>query len=115
MTIFASGASMYAMALLMETMLGWNFNFSILMSAIIVLVYTYLGGLTSAIYNEVLQFFLIVAGFIPLVFLSLKDVGGGWAGMKERLQTVATNHGFPADTWFRCWTYTGTAPKIPWE
>jgi len=42
MTIFASGASMYAMALLMETMLGWNFNFSILMSAIIVLIYTYL-------------------------------------------------------------------------
>ena len=101
MTIFASGASMYAMALLMEIMLGWNFNFSILMSAIIVLIYTYLGGLTSAIYNEVLQFFLIVAGFIPLVFLSLKDVGG-WVGMKERLQTVATNHGFPADTWFRC-------------
>jgi SSS family solute:Na+ symporter len=118
MTIFASGASMYAMALLMEIMLGWNFNFSILMSAIIVLVYTYLGGLTSAIYNEVLQFFLIVAGFIPLVYLSLKDVGGGnffhgWSGMKERLQTVATNSHFPADTWFRCWAYTGKATENP--
>jgi solute:Na+ symporter, SSS family len=112
MTIFASGASMYAMALLMKIMLGWNFNFSILMSAIIVLVYTYLGGLTSAIYNEVLQFFLIVAGFIPLVVLSLMDIGG-WSGMKERLQTVAVNNHFPADTWFRCWTYTGTATENP--
>jgi solute:Na+ symporter, SSS family len=112
MTIFASGASMYAMALLMEIMLGWNFNFSILMSAIIVLVYTYLGGLTSAIYNEVLQFFLIVAGFIPLVVLSLMDVGG-LSGMKERLQTVATNNHFPADTWFRCWAYTGNATENP--
>jgi len=118
MTIFASGASMYAMALLMETMLGWNFNFSILMSAVIVLVYTYLGGLTSAIYNEVLQFFLIVAGFIPLVFLSLKDIGGGnvlngWAGMKERLQVVATNHHFPADTWYRAWEHTGKVTENP--
>jgi solute:Na+ symporter, SSS family len=112
MTIFASGASMYAMALLMEIMLGWNFHFSILMSAIIVLIYTYLGGLTSAIYNEVLQFFLIVAGFIPLVFLSMKDVGG-WEGMKERLQSVATGQGLPADTWFRCWAYTGTAAENP--
>jgi len=68
MTIFASGISMYAMATLMQILLGWDFNFSIVMSAIIVLAYTFLGGLTSAIYNEVLQFFLIVAGFIPLVF-----------------------------------------------
>ncbi len=114
MTIFASGASMYAMALLMEKMLNWDFNFSILMSAIIVLMYTYLGGLTSAIYNEVLQFFLIVAGLTPLVFLSLKDVG--WlAGMKERLQHVATtsNPAYPADAWFRCWSYTGSAADNP--
>src|SRR3989304_3750964 len=93
MTIFASGASMYVMALLMEKMLGWDFNFSILISAIIVLVYTYLGGLTSAIYNEVVQFFLIVMGFIPLVFLGLKDIGG-WAGVKERLPGGATSPGF---------------------
>ncbi len=110
MTIFASGASMYAMALLMNIMLGWNFHYSILMSAIIVLIYTYLGGLTSAIYNEVLQFFLIVAGFIPLVILSLMDVGG-WAGMKERLQSVATQQNLPADTLFRCWYYTGSSAE----
>jgi SSS family solute:Na+ symporter len=112
MTIFASGISMYAMAKLMNIMLGWNFHFSIVMSAIIVLVYTYLGGLTSAIYNEVLQFFLIVAGLTPLVFLSLKDVGG-WSGMQGRLQAMATQHQLPADTWFRCWAYTGTATENP--
>jgi len=64
-------------------------------SAAIVLLYIFLGGLTSAIYNEVLQFFLIVLGFLPLVFLGLKDVGG-WSGLKEQLATVATaNHFAP--------------------
>src|SRR5438552_11010054 len=67
MTVFSSGVSMYAMGKLLQLLLGWDFTFSVLMSAGIVLVYTYLGGLTSAIYNEVLQFFLIVGGFVPLV------------------------------------------------
>ena len=53
-------------------MLGWNFHVSLIVSAVIVLVYIFLGGLTSAIYNEVLQFFLIVLGFLPLVFLGLE-------------------------------------------
>ena len=52
------------------------------------LVYIFLGGLTSAIYNEVLQFFLIVLGFLPLVLLGLKDVGG-WDGLMRKLATVA--------------------------
>src|SRR5467141_1525059 len=84
MTIFSSGISMYAMGLLLQTLLGWDFNFSVLMSAVIVLLYIFLGGLTSAIYNEVLQFFLIVLGFLPLVFLGLKDAGG-WTGLQSRL------------------------------
>src|SRR6266487_2939233 len=63
MTVLSSGISLYAMGLLLETLLGWDFSFSILMAALIVLVYVFLGGLTSAIYNEVLQFFLIVFGF----------------------------------------------------
>jgi len=84
MTIFSSGISMYAMALLIQT-LGllhgivpdaYVFHVSIFVSAIIVLGYTFLGGLGSAIYNEVLQFFLIVAGFIPLVWIGLRNVGG---------------------------------------
>src|SRR5665213_832661 len=57
MTIFSSGISLYALANLLEVLLGWNFNFSIFFSAAIVLAYIFLGGLTSAIYNEVLQFF----------------------------------------------------------
>src|SRR5271155_2630169 len=79
MTVFSSGISMYAMARLIQTLhvfdslflkfnlpLGWIFHFAIIISAVIVLGYIFLGGLTSAIYNEVLQFFLIVAGFLPL-------------------------------------------------
>src|SRR5207248_3641484 len=60
MTVFSSGISMYAMALLLNLILGWDFNVSVWLSAIIVLLYISLGGLTSAIYNEVMQFFLIV-------------------------------------------------------
>jgi SSS family solute:Na+ symporter len=112
MTIFASGISMYAMALLMQTLLGWNFHLSILLSAVIVLIYTFLGGLTSAIYNEVLQFFLIVAGFIPLVFLALKDAGG-WEGVQKNLHTVAQSHGFAPDAWTRSWAYMGSPQTNP--
>ncbi|MDP4206034.1 MAG: Na+/galactose cotransporter, partial [Bacteroidota bacterium] len=68
MTLLSSGISMYALAILMEKVLGWDFNVSLVMSAAIVLGYTYLGGLSSAIYNEVLQFFIIVIGLFPLVF-----------------------------------------------
>src|SRR4030095_7928480 len=81
MTVFSSGISLYAMGLLLEKLLGWKFSYSVFAAAIIVLVYVFLGGLTSAIYNEVLQFFLIVFGFAPLVFLGLKDAGG-WAGLQ---------------------------------
>jgi SSS family solute:Na+ symporter len=104
MTIFSSGISMYAMGLLLVTLLGWDFNFSVLMSALIVLVYIFLGGLTSAIYNEVLQFFLIVFGFAPLAILGLKDAGG-WSGLQTRLAGVATSEGFPASAWSHSWKF----------
>jgi solute:Na+ symporter, SSS family len=97
MTVFSSGISMYAMARLIQALhvfdalfnqFGWAkegiFTFSIVLSAIIVLAYIFLGGLTSAIYNEVLQFFLIIAGFLPLVLLGLKNIGG-WSGLKASL------------------------------
>ena len=67
MTVFSSGVSMYAMGKLLNLLLGWSFDVSMLVAAAVVLAYSLLGGLTSAIYNEVLQFFLIVFGFIPLV------------------------------------------------
>jgi SSS family solute:Na+ symporter len=76
MTIFSSGISLYALAMLMQTILGWDFNFSIWCAAGIVLIYTFLGGLTSAVYNEVLQFFLIVLGIAPLVFIGFHQAGG---------------------------------------
>lgn len=112
MTILASGISMYALALLMETLLGWNFNLSILISAMIVLAYTYLGGLKSAIYNEVLQFFLIIIGFLPLVFLGLHQLGG-WEGMVSRLQHVAVNSGYAEGAWTTTWRHTGSAAANP--
>ena len=76
MTIFSSGISLYALAMLMNAVLGWDFSVSIWMAAGIVLIYTFLGGLTSAVYNEVLQFFLIVLGIAPLVYIGFHQVGG---------------------------------------
>jgi len=103
MTIFSSGISMYAVARLIQVLhvldfpfqrLGipqtWVFHVSIGVSAVVVLTYIYLGGLTSAIYNEVLQFFLIVAGFLPLVCLGLRNVGG-WQGLQSRLAPAYTH------------------------
>ncbi|MGC8823634.1 MAG: sodium:solute symporter family protein [Bacteroidales bacterium] len=112
MTILSSGISMYALAILMEKVLGWNFHISLIMSAVIVLAYTYLGGLSSAIYNEVLQFFIIVIGLLPVVFLSLHHVGG-WTGLKESLGHVATSNGFAPDAYTSMWKYTGTAAGNP--
>src|SRR5713101_7512526 len=99
MTIFSSGISMYAMAKLIQTLhildapfqrLGldssWIFHVGIVASAAVVLAYILLGGLTSAIYNEVLQFFLIIAGLFPLVLLGLKNVGG-WHGLTHALSS----------------------------
>lgn len=80
MTVFSSGVSLYALAMLMQVMLGWDFDLSIWLAAGIVLVYIFLGGLTSAVYNEVLQFFLIVLGIAPLVYAGLKKAGG-WQGI----------------------------------
>lgn len=112
MTVFASGISMYALALLLETLLGWDFNFSLLISALIVLVYIYLGGLTSAIYNEVLQFFLIVVGFLPLVVLALINIGG-WEGLKSSLDVVATNNGYEAGAYTQSWRFMGNPESNP--
>ncbi len=90
MTIFSSGVSLYALALLLQTILGWQFESSILLSAGIVFIYTFLGGLTSAIYNEVLQFFLIVLGISPIVYIGL-HVLGGYERMTTRLPEVMSH------------------------
>jgi len=103
MTVFSSGISMYAMAKLIQTLhvfdapfeklglpLSWVFHAGILVAAAVVLAYIFLGGLSSAIYNEVVQFFLIVAGFLPLVWLGLRNVGG-WSGLKATLDASYTH------------------------
>jgi SSS family solute:Na+ symporter len=102
MTIFSSGISMYALGLLLHLALGWNFNTSVFASAAIVMAYTLLGGLTSAIYNEVLQFLLIVAGFSPLAILAVAKAGG-WQGMASRLKPVMTH----------AWAYAGSTQSNP--
>ena len=102
MTVFSSGISMYAMGKLFHLLLGWSFNFSVFVSAVIVLSYILLGGLTSAIYNEVLQFFLIVFGFVPLVFLGLKSVGG-WDGLTAKLAAEAVQRGLPSGSYTHAW------------
>src|SRR5580765_6504280 len=103
MTVFSSGISMYALGKLLNLLLGWSFDLSIFVSAIIVLVYILLGGLTSAIYNEVLQFFLIVFGFLPLVYLGLTAVGG-WHGLSTQLAALSTSRGYASDAYTHAWS-----------
>ena len=112
MTVFSSGISMYAMGKLFNLLLGWSFDFSVLVSAVIVLAYVLLGGLTSAIYNEVLQFFLIVFGFAPLVFLGLR-AAGGYSGLVTRLNEVAVANGQAAGAYTHLWQGMGSAATNP--
>ena len=97
MTVLMSGINMYAMALVFKLLLGWDMDLSIWVSAGVVLVYTALGGLTSSIYNEVLQFFLIVLGFLPLTIIGMTNLGG-WQAMAAKLP-----HGF-----CNLWAHTGS-------
>ncbi len=108
MTVFSSGVSMYAMGKLLNLLLGWDFDTSVLVSAAIVLAYVTLGGLTSAIYNEVLQFFMIVFGFAPLVWIGLRQVGG-WNGLTAKLAAAATSRGLPEYAYTHVWQGMGSA------
>lgn len=112
MTIFSSGVSMYAMGKLFYLLIGWSFNLSVLVSAFIVLSYVSLGGLASAIYNEVMQFFLIVVGLAPLSWISLRAVGG-WSGLKLRLAALAVAHGYAPGVYTHVWRYLGGAQQNP--
>ena len=112
MTVMSSGISMYALATLLRAILGWNLHLCIAASGAIVFVYTFTGGLRSAIYNEVLQFFLIVFGFLPLVLLGLEQVGG-WSGLTRRLAVVATRNGLAEGAWSHSWKFTGAAQSNP--
>lgn len=111
MTVFSSGISMFALAKLLNAILGWNFHACIIISSTIVLVYIYTGGLTSAIYNEVLQFFLIVLGFLPLVILGLQDIGG-WDGLTRQLGIYSESQGMPG-AWSSSWSHMGSPSANP--
>jgi SSS family solute:Na+ symporter len=84
-TVLISGVNLFALALIIHLMLGWSIAFAILVAAALVLVYITLGGLTSAIYNEVLQFFVIVASLLPLTLVALHSIGGV-DGLKSRVK-----------------------------
>ena len=83
-SVLIAGVNLYALALVIQTLIGWPIWVSIILSAGFVLAYITLGGLSGAIYNEVLQFFVILAGLIPIVIVGLSTVGG-WGGLQDRL------------------------------
>ncbi|MES2614563.1 MAG: sodium:solute symporter family protein [Bdellovibrionota bacterium] len=112
MTLFSSGISMYVMGKLFNLLLGWNFDLCILIAAGIVLGYTFFGGLTSAIYNEVLQFFLIVLSFVPVVVLGLVRVGG-WSGLVDKLNAVAVQDGLQSGAYTHVWKYMDNSANNP--
>src|SRR5579883_1983265 len=86
MTVLMSGINMYSMAIVMKVVLGWNLNFSIWVSSITVALYVALGGLRSAIFNEVLQFLLIWLGALLVPILGLIEVGG-WSNLRQQILT----------------------------
>jgi SSS family solute:Na+ symporter len=84
-TILIAGVNLYALALVLELLLGWSILTGIIVAAAIVLVYITLGGLSSAIYNEVLQFFVIIAALIPISVIGLHALGG-WGGLSDKIK-----------------------------
>jgi SSS family solute:Na+ symporter len=105
--ILMSGINMFAMAVVMKVVLGWNLNFSIIVSSLAVAAYVGLGGLRSAIFNEVLQFVLIWGGALLVPILGLVQAGG-WTGLKAK---ILTNLG--SDTYFHIWRDTGSFAANP--
>ncbi|HZR39937.1 MAG TPA: sodium/solute symporter, partial [Ktedonobacteraceae bacterium] len=91
LTVLTSGINMYAAALVFNVLLGWSLNACIWLAALFIMVYILLGGLSSSIYNETLQFFLIVAGLLPLTIIGLINVGG-WSGLQAKVNNPAFFH-----------------------
>ena len=107
MTVLMSGINMYSMALVMKIILGWDINFSIWVSSFTVAAYVLLGGLLSAIFNEVLQFFLIWLGAILISILGFVEAGG-WSGMVARI-----HHNFPGQNYTHLWSTLGSFTDNP--
>jgi len=113
MTVLMSGINMYAMAVVMRVVLGWDLNFSILVSSLTVAAYVALGGLRSAIFNEVLQFFLIWAGALLIPVLGLIEAGG-WDGLKAKiLQNLTEQHVANPGSYTHLWSTLGSFSANP--
>jgi len=118
MTVLMSGINMYAMAVVMKVVLGWDINFSILVSSVTVAIYVALGGLRSAIFNEVLQFFLIWAGALLIPILGLIEAGG-WTGLKAKIlqnltEQQAANPGSYTHLWSTLGSFSNNPMGINW-
>ncbi len=107
MTVLMSGINMYSMALVMKVVLGWDINFSIWVSSLTVAAYVFLGGLLSAIFNEVLQFFLIWLGAILISVIGLIETGG-WDGLVARI-----HQNFPGGDFTHAWRTLGSFSDNP--
>jgi solute:Na+ symporter, SSS family len=107
MTVFMSGVNMYSMAIVMKVVLGWDIHFSIWVSSITVMLYVTLGGLLSAIFNEVLQFMLIWLGALLIPIVGLIETGG-WTGMVARIQA-----NFPVGDYTHLWRTMGSFQDNP--
>jgi SSS family solute:Na+ symporter len=114
MTILMSGINMYSMALIMKVMLGWDIDVSIWISSITVALYVFLGGLLSAIFNEVLQFVLIWLGALLIAILGLIEAGG-WNGVKERIAHNTLNNlaGSAGSSYTHLWSTLGSFSDNP--
>jgi solute:Na+ symporter, SSS family len=111
MTVLMSGVNMFAMAKVMQIVLGWDINFSIWVSSLTVGIYVALGGLRSAIFNEVLQFFLIWAGALLIPILGLYEAGG-WTNLKVLIAQRASDQ--YVHLWSTLGTFAGNPMGINW-
>jgi SSS family solute:Na+ symporter len=107
MTVLMSGINMYSMAKVMQIILGWDITFSIWISSLTVMAYVFLGGLLSAIFNEVLQFFLIWLGAMVISILGLIEAGG-WSGMVHRI-----HERWPQQDYTHMWSGLGSFSDNP--
>lgn len=93
--LLIAGINLFLLGTIIRALLGWNLTISLIVAAAIVLSYITLGGLSAAIYNEVLQFFVIVAALLPLTLLGLNKIGG-WDGLKDKISENAGVGGAPS-------------------
>jgi len=112
MTVLMSGINMYSMALVMKVVLGWDIHFSIWVSSLTVAIYVALGGLRSAIFNEVLQFVLIWLGALVIPVLGLIEAGG-WAGLQAKIAARYAGNDF-THLWSTLGSFTGNPMGIHW-